>query len=245
MLSGKQSITTVFRTTSSSFRHFILRARWPQPGYLERIRMQATTKDLNTQEFFQPHIAEMDMSSKMLHKCELTRLVGSFEHGDFKPEFLCEAIRIGGVQRSIIAEHSHSLSALTRLDDELHRASIKPGVPSCDCFVERLLGKGTFVLLAHFILDFKPPLMRHLHYRACFVRQFREALPTFDACNTEVCAQVKVCLKLSLGHGYLKRTTSCNRRYIMSARRRYLPPRCCLVSNLPARHRYLQRSHEV
>src|ERR1700694_4417572 len=201
--------------------------------------MQTTTKDLNTQEFFQPHIAEMDMPSKMLQKCELARLVGRFEYSDVKPEFLGESIRIGGVQRSIIAEHSHSLSALTRFDDELHRASIKPGMPSCDCFVERLLGKWTLVLLTHFILDFETPLVRHLDYRTWFVRQFGEALPTFNACNAEACTEIEVCLKLSLGYSYLKGSASCDCRYVISSRRRYLTPCCCLVINLPERHRYL------
>src|SRR6266487_1236393 len=87
--------------------------------------------------------------------------------------------------------------------------------------------------------------MSKLHNCLWLKVQFSETFSTFNPYDTQICAQIEICLELSLGHCYLKGTTSSNCCNSMETSSGYLPPCCSLISNLPACHRDLQGSHEV
>src|SRR2546421_1286835 len=187
----------------------------------------------------------MNIRSEMFEKCKLARLVRGFEYCNVKSECLGETIREGAVQLSLGVERPHSTRALTGLDDELDSPGVKPAMPSRDSFLKRFLGEGSLVLLAHLVLDGKSSLIRELYNCPRLEWQLGEALTAFDSCDTEVCAQVEISLKLPLGNGPLERPSASHCGHVMGPRRRYLAPGRSLVGNLPACHRDLQGRHEV
>src|SRR4029077_14252534 len=107
-------------------------AQRPQIVLAERIGMQATPVNFDSQQFFQPDIGEPDLAAKMIQKGELTGLVGRFEGNPVKAESLCEAIRKGAVKIAVNVEQPDSLGGFARLYDQLDGAGIEPTVPLVD-----------------------------------------------------------------------------------------------------------------
>src|SRR5438876_9000520 len=104
--------------------------------------MESAPKDLHTQQFLQPHIAQVDIVSEMLEKCELARFVGSLKYCDIQPKLLSEAIYKITIQGPLVIERTHSARAFSSLDDKLDCPGIEPGSPTTDCLIKRLLGEG-------------------------------------------------------------------------------------------------------
>src|SRR5215467_8639232 len=93
---------------------------------LESVGMQASSVDLDAQQFLQPHIAEVNTVAKVIEKRELARFRGRFKHYRFEPEGVDEAFGIAGVQVSVLIKQPDAFGTLTCLDDELHGTSIEP-----------------------------------------------------------------------------------------------------------------------
>src|SRR5215475_8655740 len=92
----------------------------------ECVGMQASSIDLDAQQFLQPHIAEVNTAAKVIEKGELARFSGCFKHYRFEPERFDKAFGIASVQVSILIKQSDAFGTLARLDDELHGTSIEP-----------------------------------------------------------------------------------------------------------------------
>src|SRR5713226_8051431 len=108
----------------------------PQVRHGKRVRMETAPEDLDTQQFLQAYIAEMDSGPKMLKKRKLAWFVGCFEHGDSEAKFLGESIDKVGIQLSFVVECTYPTCALTGLNNELHSPCFEPGMSACNGFVE-------------------------------------------------------------------------------------------------------------
>ena len=68
--------------------------------------MEPAPVDFNSQDFFQPDVAQMNLAAKMFEQRELTGLIGCFEYHRLESESVSETIGESSVQFSGIVEEA-------------------------------------------------------------------------------------------------------------------------------------------
>ena len=98
----------------------------------ERIGVQPPAIDLDPQQLLQPDVAEAHLRPEMIEQGELTGLGGSLERHGLQAERVSEPIRETPVQPPAAVEQPDPQGALPRLQHELPRPRVEPGVPGAD-----------------------------------------------------------------------------------------------------------------
>jgi hypothetical protein len=150
--------------------------------------MQTAPIDLHTEEFFEPNVAEMHLTPKMIQERELTLFVGSLEHDSFMPERCYETIGETCVEISIVIKESNPSCTLPRFYHQLNCSCIEPPLSLLDQTLDGIFRKRAGMFLAKFKLNLKPSLICHLYYVMCFQSHIGESFTTFDSRETDVCA---------------------------------------------------------
>src|SRR5207248_2150480 len=124
--------------------------------------MQTTAENLNAQQLLQAHITQLHWRAKMLQHSKLAWFIGGLEHRHIQPKGIGEAIHKSPIQNTFVVERPHTTRTLACLDNQLHSASIEPGLSSINRFLQALFSEGSFVLFAHLILHSHASIMNHL-----------------------------------------------------------------------------------
>ena len=175
----------------------------------ECIRMQAAPVDFNAKQFFQPHVAEMNVPSKMIQKGKLAWLVRGFKHDCVEPECMYKPVCVCRIQVSIVIKQSDSLCAFSGFDDELDRTRIEPFLTLVNPRRQRPAVKATVMLLPKFHLDIEAATLCGGNNLSWIEIALGESLAAFNSRYSDVRAEVQVCRKFSLSYGDFKRPSAC------------------------------------
>ncbi len=211
----------------------------------ECIRVQPPPVDFDTKQLFQPDIAEMDLPAKMIEQGKLAWLVRSFKHYRLETEHRRELVCVCGIQVSVLIKESDSPGALSCFDHQLDRTGIEPLLTLVDPCGKGAVIEPSIMLLAKFHLDVETaaPCCSDNFTRVEFA--FRESLAAFDSIDAEVCTQIQISRKFSLGYGNFKRSSTGNGRDAIHAGQIDFSPGRALVRNHPARHGNLEYRYQM
>src|SRR5712691_10114355 len=125
--------------------------------------MQSTPVDFDAEQLLDPHVAEMDLTAKMIEKGELAWLIWRFEQGPVKAECFRETIREGLSQIPLLNQKGRRLCAFTGLNHELQRAGIQPSMSLLDPFPKCCFRKWSVVLFPKLELNVEAAGGGHMH----------------------------------------------------------------------------------
>ena len=109
--------------------------------------MEAAAVDFYAQNFLQPDITEVHLSTEVVQEGKLAGLVGSFEHYRVQAKRFSKTIGESGIEISCFAEQSHALSALSCFHDQLEGTSIEPSVPLLNQVTDGVFRESSGMLL--------------------------------------------------------------------------------------------------
>src|SRR3989442_75687 len=104
--------------------------------------MEATPVDLDAQQLFQAHVAQVHRIAEMREQVELALLVGCFKDRAVHAERPGECLGGGEVEPSILVEEAYLLTALARLDNDLLGAGVQPAQSRIDQLLHDLGREG-------------------------------------------------------------------------------------------------------
>src|SRR5208337_5484826 len=118
-----------------------------------RVRVQTAAVNLDAQDLFQAHIAQVDIAAEVVEQCKLAGLVRRLEHHGTQTEGVGEPVRVAVIETAGVVEQAHSPRAFSGLDHQLDSPRIQPAPALVDQLADHVSGKRARVFLAQLELN--------------------------------------------------------------------------------------------
>ncbi len=207
--------------------------------------MQSAPIDLDPEDLLEPDVGELNLGPEQIEERELARLVGGLELDRLQPELGRAPFGEPLVEPTVVVEQADAAGALAPLDDDLHRAGLRPLPGLRDRFGEAGFRERSRVLLAHLVFDLEATLLRHRHHGGGLDAHIGESLPALDPRDPDLGAEIEVGGKLALHDRHLEGSASGHGRDAVPARRLDLLSRRRLAGDHPGGERDLQAGHQM
>src|SRR5579863_6599894 len=154
--------------------------------------MQSASINFNSQQFFQPDVAELDITTEVLEHRELARLVRRLEDDHIKPEGTSKTVCEVRIESAALIKQAHAFRAFPCLYDQLQCPRIQPPSTLVYQAIHDLGLECSCVFLPKLELHLEPAPMSRADYIPRFRMKLCETFPAFDPCHTEVGTQIQV-----------------------------------------------------